>query len=87
MEIIYTLVYTKKAIKDIQSLKEANLAEKAASLCRSLAANAMPLYSKPLSGDLKGKRSIRINLKHRLVYEIFEEEKTVKILSMWSHYE
>ncbi len=87
MEIIYRLVYTKKAIKDIQSLKAANLADKAVSLCRSLAANVMPLYSKPLLGDLKGKRSIRINLQHRLVYEIVEEEKTIKILSMWGHYE
>ena len=44
-------------------------------------------YSKQLSGDLKGKRSIRINLQHRLVYEILESEKMIKILSMWSHYE
>ena len=87
MEMIYTLIYTKKAIKDIQSLKAAKLADKVKDLCQSLAFNPMPLYSKQLSGDLKGKRSIRINLQHRLVYEILESEKIIKILSMWSHYE
>ena len=87
MEIIYTLNYTKKAIKDIQNLKAAKLADKVADLCKSLEENPMPLHSKELFGDLKGKRSIRINLQHRLVYEIFEGEKMVKILSMWNHYE
>jgi Txe/YoeB family toxin of toxin-antitoxin system len=87
MEVIYTLIYTKKAIKDIQSLKAAKLADKVADLCRSLLVNPIPLYSKQLSGDLKGKRSIRINLQHRLVYEVLESEKIIKILSMWSHYE
>ena len=84
---MYTLSYTKKAIKDIQSLKAAKLADKVEDLCRSLVENPMQLYSKQLSGDLKGKRSIRINLQHRLVYEILESEKIIKILSMWSHYE
>ena len=58
------------------------LADKVADLCSSI-----PLYSKQLSGDLRGKRSIRINLQHRLVYEVLESEKIIKILSMWSHYE
>jgi len=84
---MYTLQYTKKAIKDIQSLKAAKLSDKAQSFCKSLAQNPMPIYSKKLSGDLKGKYSIRINLQHRLVYEIIEEQKIIKILSMWSHYE
>jgi Txe/YoeB family toxin of toxin-antitoxin system len=84
---MYTLSYTKKAIKDIQSLKAAKLADKVEDLCKSLVVNPMALYSKQLSGDLKGKRSIRINLQHRLVYEILESEKIIKILSMWSHYE
>ncbi len=86
MEIIYTLSYTKAAIKDIQNLKAAKLASKAKNLCESLALNPTPQHSKQLSGDLKGKRSIRINLQHRLVYEVLAKEKIIKILSMWSHY-
>ncbi|KDO03743.1 type II toxin-antitoxin system RelE/ParE family toxin [Rickettsia tamurae] len=47
----------------------------------------MPLNSKKLYRNLVGKRSIRINLQHRLVYEILEDKKIIKILSMWGHYE
>ena len=86
MEVIYTLYYTKKAIKDVQNVKSANLTNKVKNLCESLSLNPIPIYSKQLSGNLKNKRSIRINLQHRLVYEILEEEKIVKILSMWNHY-
>ncbi len=85
--MIYTLVYTKKAIKDIKKLRAAKLAGKAQEICILVSTNAMTSYSKPLYGDLKGKRSIRINLQHRMVYEIFEEEKIIKVISMWSHYE
>jgi toxin YoeB len=87
MEMMYNLYYTKRAIKDVPSLKAAKLADKVEELCKLLSANPIPSYSKQLSGDLKGKRSIRINLQYRLVYEILEEEKIIKILSMWSHYE
>ncbi|HJD65741.1 MAG TPA: type II toxin-antitoxin system YoeB family toxin [Rickettsia endosymbiont of Bembidion nr. Transversale] len=83
----YTILYTKKAIEDIQNLKAAKLADKASSLCKSLSINSMPSNSKKLYRDLKGKHSIRINLQHRLVYEIFEKEKKIKIISMWGHYE
>ncbi len=83
----YTLQYTKRSAKDIQKLKAAKLEDKAVKLCNALSINPIPLNSKELSRDLVGKRSIRINLQHRLVYEIFEEEKIIKILSMWSHYE
>lgn len=72
---------------DFHNLKACGLLQKVEEICRSLALNPKPLYSKQLSRDLNGKRSIRINLQHRLVYEIFEEEKIVKILSMWGHYE
>lgn len=82
----YTLYYTKKATKDIQSLKAAKLAAKAKDLCELLKTNPSPPNSKQLSGDLKGKYSIRINLKHRLVYEFSEKEQAIKILSMWNHY-
>jgi len=83
---MYTILYTKRSIKDIQNLKAAKLDYKARTLCDSLAINPIPSYSKHLVGNLQGKRSIRINLQHRLVYEILEEKKIVKILSMWSHY-
>ncbi len=83
----YTLEYTKRSAKDIQKLKAAKLGNKAIKLCEALSINPIPLNSKELSRDLVGKRSIRINLQHRLVYEIFEEEKIIKILSMWSHYQ
>lgn len=86
---MYLIVYTKKAIKDIQYLKSANLAEKAKSLISILQKD--PFQSPPsfekLQGDLHGAYSRRINLQHRLVYAIDDSDQTVKILSMWSHYE
>lgn len=87
MEMIYTILYTKKAIEYIQNLKAAKLADKAENLYKSLTINSMPLNSKKLYRNLVGKRSIRINLQHRLVYEILEDKKIIKILSMWGHYE
>lgn len=81
------IIYTKKAVKDILLLKAAKLDSKGMLLCESLAKNPYPTNSKQLYHDLKGKRSVRINLQHRLIYEVLEEEKIVKILSMWDHYE
>lgn len=83
----YTIKYAKRAIKDVQNLKAAKLDSKVKKLCELLAENPTPPSSKLLSGDLKGKRSIRINLQHRLVYEILDKEGIIKILSMWSHYD
>jgi toxin YoeB len=83
MEVKYKLELTKKALKDVRNLKAAGLREKTEKI-RNLRESAPYDYvSKELSGELKGKRSIRINLQHRLVYEILEEQKVVKILSMW----
>ena len=87
MEIAYTIQYIKRAARDIQLLKTAKLGDKAIKLCESLVINPIPLNSKPLVGNLEGQRSIRINLQHRIVYEVLEEEKVVKILRMWGHYE
>ncbi len=84
---MYILIYHKKTITDKQKLQSSKLLQKVETLCNALSINPRLLNSKELSGDLKGKRSIRINLQHRLVYEIVEEEKIVKILSMWGHYE
>lgn len=86
---MYKIFYTKVAIKHIQLLKAANLAKKAKSLIELLETNPYqnpPPYEK-LVGNYKGLLSRRINVQHRLVYMVDEKEKTVKIVSMWSHYE
>lgn len=85
----WTLVYTKQAQKDAQKLAAAGLKPKAKLLLEILAEN--PLQSPPpyekLVGDLAGAYSRRINIKHRLVYQILEDIGTVKVLRMWTHYE
>lgn len=86
---MYEIVYTKTAVKQIPLLKAAKLDEKAKKLIEILKENPFqnpPSYEK-LSGDMATAYSRRINLQHRLVYQVFEEEKTVKIISMWTHYE
>ncbi len=85
----YKVVYTKNAAKDISNLKAANLANKAQNLIELIKENPFqnpPPYEK-LLGNLSGLYSRRINIQHRLVYEVLEDIKTVKIISMWSHYE
>lgn len=86
---MYSIVYDKKAVKDIPKLKAAKLDGKAKILIDLIRENpyrSPPSYKK-LQGDLQGAYSRRINIKHRLVYEVIEEEQTVKIISMWTHYE
>ena len=86
---MYKIVYTKKSVRDIEKLKAAKLDQKTKSLIELVGENPFktpPSYEK-LQGDLSGAYSRRINIKHRFVYEVLEEEKTVKILSMWTHYE
>ncbi len=86
---MYKIVYTKKSVKDIEKLISAKLDKKTKSLIELVRENPFktpPPYEK-LQGDLSGAYLRRINIKHRFVYEVLEEEKTVKILSMWTHYE
>ncbi len=86
---MYAVVYTKNAVKDTHKIKATRLLKKVKDLIELIKLNPFqtpPPYEK-LVGDLQGAYSRRINIKHRLVYEVFETEKTVKILSMWSHYE
>ena len=86
---MYAIVYTKTALKDIPKLKAAHLDDKAKELITVIRENPYqipPPYEK-LVGDLQGLYSRRINQQHRLVYEIFEREQTIKIFSIWSHYE
>ena len=86
---MYTIVYTKKTAADISKLKLAKLDTKAKALIEILRENPYqtpPPYEK-LIGALQGAYSRRINVKHRLVYEVLEEVNTVKIISLWTHYE
>ena len=84
--VVYKIVYTKDSIKDIEKLKGANLNKKVLALIEIIKNNPFqtpPPYEK-LVGDLQGLYSRRINIKHRLVYQILENVQTVKIISMWS---
>ena len=86
---MYKIVYIEQAVKDISKLKNEGLAKKAKSLIDILRENPFqnpPPYEK-LVGDLQGAYSRRINIKHRLVYQVYDVEKIVKIISLWSNYE
>jgi Txe/YoeB family toxin of toxin-antitoxin system len=87
--VTWNLVYSKFALKDAKKLSAAGLRDKAQTLLDLLAVDPFqnpPPYEK-LVGDLKGAYSRRINIQHRLVYEVFRKEKTVRILRMWTHYD
>lgn len=86
---MYHIFYTKTAIKDIPKLKSAHLDKTAKSLIDVIKENPfqVPPPFEKLVGDLQGAYSRRINIKHRLIYEVLEEQKIVKILSLWTHYE
>ncbi len=85
----YRLVYAKQAVKDAKKLKRTPLVEHAKRLLEILATD--PFQSPPpferLVGDLEGAYSRRINIQHRLVYQVLKKEKTVKVLRLWTHYE
>lgn len=85
----WQVVFAKHALKDAKKLSAAGLKEKAQELLQVLAADAFqnpPAYEK-LVGDLEGTYSRRINIQHRLVYEVFKKERIVRVLRMWTHYE
>lgn len=85
----WELVYAKQAQKDAKKLAASGLKKKALELFEVLQAN--PFHSPPpyekLVGDLSGAYSRRINIQHRLVYQVYEEERTVKIIRIWTHFE
>lgn len=86
---MYKIIYRKKAIKDIENLKLNKLAEKAKKLIEIIKINPYktpPPYEK-LVGDLQGAYSRRINIQHKLIYQVYEKEKIIKIISLLSHYE
>ncbi|MEK6745833.1 MAG: Txe/YoeB family addiction module toxin [Pseudomonadota bacterium] len=85
----WRLIYTKQAQKDAKKAASAGLKEKIQKLLAIIEQNPFmnpPPYEK-LLGDMAGAYSRRINIQHRLVYQVLEEEKIIKILRMWTHYE
>ncbi len=85
----WELVFAKQALKDAKKLAAGGLKSKAEDLLAVLAVNPFqnpPPFEK-LVGDLAGAYSRRINIQHRIVYEVFAQEKTVRVLRMWTHYE
>jgi toxin YoeB len=86
---MWRVVFTKQARKDARKLSDAGLQSKAETLLEILRENPYqtpPPYEK-LIGDIKGAYSRRINIQHRLVYQILADEKAVKVIRMWTHYE
>ncbi len=84
----WELVYTKQAKKDAKKIAASGLKQKAKSLLGLLEENPFkkpPPFEK-LVGDLSGADLRRINIQHRLVYQVCEEERTVKVIRMWTHY-
>ncbi len=86
---MFRVIFTKTALKDVANLKAARLDKNAKALIEVIKNNPYqipPPYEK-LLGSLSGLYSRRINIKHRLVYEVYEPEGVIKILSLWSYYE
>jgi toxin YoeB len=87
--VSWEVVFAKQALKDAKKLLASGLKPKAQELLAVLQTNPFqnpPPFEK-LVGDLTGTYSRRINIQHRLVYEVFTEERTVRVLRMWTHYE
>jgi len=87
--VTWRLAYTKHAVQDAKKLAKSNLKSKAETLLDLLREDPFqspPSYEK-LVGDLAGAYSRRISIQHRLVYQVLEEERVVKVLRMWAHYE
>lgn len=85
----WQLVFTKQAQKDAKKLAAAGLKEKAQHLLDIIKENPYqnpPPYEK-LVGDLSGAYSRRINIQHRIVYQIYEQQKIIKVIRLWTHYE
>ena len=85
----WKLVYTKHAQKDAKKIANSGLKKKAQMLLSLLEKDpfAVPPRFEKLTGDLTGAYSRRINIQHRLIYQVYEKEKIVKVIRMWTHYE
>ena len=87
--VSWEVVFAKQAVKDAKKLDASGLKPKAQDLLTVLAADPFqnpPPFEK-LVGDLAGAYSRHINIQHRIVYEVFTKERTVRVLRMWTHYE
>ena len=86
---MYRLIFMTQAQKDAKNLASSGLKQKVIKLLQIIQSNPYqyPPEFEYLKGDMKGLISRRINKQHRLVYEVFEEEKLIKIYRMWTHYE
>jgi len=86
---MWRVVFTKRALKDAKKLSAAGLRSKAEKLLDILRENPYqtPPHFENLLGDLSGAYSRRINIQHRLLYQIIADEKVVKVIRMWTHYE
>jgi len=87
--VTWSIVYTKQAVKDSRKIAETGLKEKTVALLDLIRQDPFrnpPPFEK-LVGDLSGAHSRRINIQHRLVYQVLIEVRTVRILRMWTHYE
>ena len=85
----WKVVYTKQAQKDAKKLSSAGLKDNAKDLINIIKENpyqSSPPYEK-LIGDLSGSDSRRVNIQHRLVYQVYEKENTIKVIRLWTHYE
>lgn len=88
-EAMYKIIFTRQAVKDRRLIANAGLEARAKALLGVMEQNPFqnpPPYKK-LVGDLKGFYSRRINYQHRLVYAVYEQDKLVKVLRLWTHYE
>ena len=85
----WRFVFTKHAQKDAKKIAQSNLKRKVQELLALLEKDPfqLPPPFEKLVGDLEGTYSRRINIQHRLVYQVLNEEKTVKVIRMWTHYE
>ena len=85
----YKIVYTKQAKKDAKKASSSGLKSRIEELLDILKSNPFQDYPpfEKLVGDLEGAYSRRINIQHRLVYQVYEEERIVKVIRMWTHYE
>ena len=86
--VSYKVIYSKQALKDAKKLSSASLDKKAKELIELIKNNPFqkpPPYEK-LVGNLSGSFSRRINIKHRIVYEVIENEKLIRVSRMWMHY-
>lgn len=85
----WRIVFTKQAQKDAKKVSASNLKPKAEKIIKILRQNPLqtpPPYEK-LVGDLAGAYSRRLNIQHKIVYQVIPDEKTVKLIRMWTHYE